>query len=164
MLRIIGIDPGIKTTGYGILQSEQGREQMVSFGTLSPPKGHNLYERLGYLYDGITQIIREYRPSEMAVEEAFFSKNPRTALTLGEARGVVLLAGAHQKIDCFEYSPRKIKMSVVGNGNASKEQVHYMVKSLLSLTDLDGSFDAADALATALCHLNQNLESRGRGG
>lgn len=91
----------------------------------------------------------------MAIEEAFFSKNARTALVLGQARGVVLLAGAHRKLDCFEYSPRKIKLSVVGNGNASKEQVQYMVASILALSETPEEFDITDALAAALCHLNQ---------
>ncbi|MFQ6675448.1 MAG: crossover junction endodeoxyribonuclease RuvC [Fidelibacterota bacterium] len=159
MRRVIGIDPGIKTTGYGILEENGARQEIIACGTLSPPRGQNPYERLAYLYDGITRIIREYRPSEMAIEEAFFSKNARTALTLGQARGVVLLAGAHQKIGCFEYSPRKIKLSVVGNGNASKTQVQYMVRSLLSLKESPDSFDITDALATALCHLNQRQGS-----
>ncbi|MFQ6616367.1 MAG: crossover junction endodeoxyribonuclease RuvC [Fidelibacterota bacterium] len=168
MRRILGIDPGIRTTGYGILQQNDEGEKVIAWGTLSPPRGQNLYQRLVYLYDGITQIILEHRPSEMAIEEAFFSKNARTALTLGQARGVVLLAAAHQNIDCFEYSPRKIKLAVVGNGNASKTQVQYMVKSLLSLGDSSTgtaipsgpkSFDVTDALATALCHINQNRES-----
>lgn len=161
MRRIIGIDPGIKTTGYGILQQDEEGEKIITCGTVSPPRGQTLYRRLAYLYDGISQIIREHGPSEMAIEEAFFSKNARTALTLGQARGVVLLAGAHQEIDCFEYSPRKIKLAVVGNGNASKTQVQYMVKSLLSMKDFPDSFDVTDALATALCHLNQNRELAG---
>lgn len=162
MRRIMGIDPGVKITGYGILQQDRGREEMVTCGTLTPPRNHNLYQRLAYLYDGVTRIIRDFHPSEMAVEEAFFSKNARTALTLGQARGVVLLAGAHHEIDCYEYSPRKIKLAVVGNGNASKTQVQYMVKSLLSLEDSEDSFDVTDALATALCHLNQKREFSGR--
>jgi|TARA_B100000035_G_C20732296_1_gene436016 crossover junction endodeoxyribonuclease RuvC len=156
--KIIGIDPGIEVTGYGIIESDGHDHRAVKFGTVLPPGGKPLYERLSYLYDDLKKIIEENSPNEMAVEEAFFSKNARTALVLGQARGVILLAGAHQDIQCFEYSPRKIKMSVVGNGNASKEQVQYMVKSLLSLPDTPLKLDITDALATALCHLNQPPE------
>ncbi|MFQ6673978.1 MAG: crossover junction endodeoxyribonuclease RuvC [Fidelibacterota bacterium] len=156
MRRVIGIDPGIDTTGYGIVRQDNSRQEALAYGTVSPPRRKTIYERLAFLYDDITRVIQEYRPLEMAVEEAFFSKNARTALILGQARGVVLLAGAHQQLHCFEYSPRKIKMSVVGNGNASKSQVQYMVTSLLSLDEAPQKFDITDALATALCHLNQS--------
>lgn len=155
MKRIIGIDPSISTTGYGIIEKNHSDHKAIAYGTISPPTRQNIYKRLAYLYDGICQIIVKYHPDEMAIEEAFFSKNARTALVLGQARGVILLAAAHQNLDCFEYSPRKIKMSVVGNGNASKEQVQYMVTSLLLLSETPAEFDITDALAAALCHLNQ---------
>jgi crossover junction endodeoxyribonuclease RuvC len=100
-------------------------------------------------------LIREFSPTEIAVEEAFFSKNARTAFVLGQARGMALLAAARHELDCFEYAPKKVKLSVVGNGNASKEQVQFMVKSILSLKQLTEKFDVTDALAVALCHINQ---------
>lgn len=158
MRKVIGIDPGIETTGYGIIESDGHDHRAVTYGTISPPRGKPLYKRLAHLYDDLKKIIEENNPDEMVVEEAFFSKNARTALVLGQARGVILLAGARQDIPCFEYAPRKIKMSVVGNGNASKEQVQYMVKSLLSLTETPSKLDVTDALATALCHLNRPPE------
>ena len=155
MRRVIGIDPGVATTGYGIVEENRSHQKALAYGAIFPPSGKSIYDRLAFLYDNITRIIRKYNPREMAVEEAFFSKNARTALILGQARGVVLLAGTHEKLSCFDYSPRKIKMSVVGNGNASKKQVQYMVTSLLSLEQTPTKFDVTDALATALCHLNQ---------
>ena len=159
MRRVIGIDPGISTTGYGIVEKNCSNQKVVTYGIISPPTRKNLYERLTYFYDGISHIIHQYHPEEMAIEEAFFSKNARTALVLGQARGVILLAAAHRNLVCFEYSPRKIKLSVVGNGNASKEQVQYMVKSMLSLSETPAQFDITDALAVALCHLNQLRDS-----
>lgn len=158
MRRVIGIDPGIETTGYGIIDSNGHDHSAVTFGTISPPRGKPLYERLAYLYGELKEVIGENSPEEMAVEQAFFSKNARTALVLGQARGVILLVGAHQDIHCFEYAPRKIKMAVVGNGNASKEQVQYMVISMLSLQDTPSKLDVTDALATALCHLSRPQE------
>jgi len=155
VIRVIGIDPGIAATGYGIVERNHSFQKAIVYGVLSPPSGINIYKKLAYLYDEICQIIRQYHPEELAIEEAFFSKNARTALVLGQARGVVLLAATHGNLACFEYSPRKIKLSVVGNGNASKEQVQYMVTSLLTLSETPSKFDITDALATALCHLNQ---------
>ena len=155
MKRVIGIDPGLTATGYGIVEKNNTDQKVITYGTLSPSPGKNLYDKLAHIYDGICQIIRQHHPEDMAVEEVFFSKNPRTALVLGQARGVILLAAAHRNLACFEYSPRKIKMSVVGNGNASKEQVKYMVQSLLMMPEAPVKFDVTDALAAALCHLNQ---------
>ncbi|MEE9167461.1 MAG: crossover junction endodeoxyribonuclease RuvC [Candidatus Neomarinimicrobiota bacterium] len=155
MRKVIGIDPGITTTGYGIVEEGESDPEVVTYGTLSPPAKKNTYQRLAHIYDGLYQVIDRFHPQEMAIEEAFFGKNARTAFVLGQARGVALLAATHQDLDCFEYAPRKIKLSVVGNGNASKEQVQYMVKSILSLSDAPKEFDITDALAAALCHLNQ---------
>ncbi|MBC8174754.1 MAG: crossover junction endodeoxyribonuclease RuvC [Candidatus Marinimicrobia bacterium] len=155
MRRVIGIDPGISTTGFGIIEGYDDTLEVVTFGTIVSSAKKPIYDRLSILYDRICQVIQEYQPTEMAVEESFFSKNPRTALVLGQARGVILLAGAHQHIKCFEYTPRKIKMSVVGSGAASKEQVQFMVKSILKLDEHPSSFDITDALATGMCHLNQ---------
>lgn len=155
MTKVMGIDPGIATTGYGIVEKSETSQQAVTYGTISPQSKSSICQRLAYLYEGICRVIGQHHPDEMAVEEAFFSRNARTALVLGQARGVVLLAAAHSDLSCFEYSPRKIKLSVVGNGSASKEQVQYMVRSLLALPETPVGFDITDALAVALCHLNQ---------
>jgi len=155
MIRVLGIDPGINITGYGILDHDGSNQSVVSFGTITPPAREANPERLAHLYAEIVNIIREFSPTDIAVEEAFFSKNARTAFVLGQARGMALLAAARQELKCFEYSPKKVKLSVVGNGKASKEQVQFMVKSILSLEQVPEKFDVTDALAVALCHINQ---------
>ena len=155
MRRIIGVDPGISTTGYGVIESDGDAISMITWGAISPPSKKTIHVRLGVLYDGIKDIIDRYNPTEFAIEEAFYRNNVKTVLVLGQARGVVMLAAAHQGLPCYEYSPRKIKMSVVGNGNASKEQVQYMVASILEMEKTPKKHDVTDALATALCHLHQ---------
>ena len=155
MRRIIGVDPGISTTGYGVIESDGDAISIITWGAISPPPKKTIHVRLGVLYDGIKDIIDRYNPTEFAIEEAFYRNNVKTVLVLGQARGVVMLAAAHQGLPCYEYSPRKIKMSVVGNGNASKEQVQYMVASILEMEKTPKKHDVTDALATALCHLHQ---------
>lgn len=155
MRRIIGIDPGISTTGYGVIDSDGDTINVVTWGAISPPSNEKIHHRLSVLYDGIIDIVERYRPDELAIEEAFYRNNAKTALVLGQARGVAMLAAARRQLACFEYSPRKIKMSVVGNGNASKEQVRYMVASILEMEQVPEKHDITDALATALCHLHQ---------
>lgn len=156
MTRVLGIDPGITTTGYGILEHVKGSQSVITFGTITPPAKKSNPEKLAHLYTEITAIIHEFSPTEIAVEEAFFSKNARTAFVLGQARGMALLAAARLELQCFEYSPKKVKLSVVGNGSASKEQVRFMVKAILSLDQIPEKFDITDALAVALCHINQS--------
>ena len=155
MIRVLGIDPGINITGYGVLDHDGSDQSVVTFGTIIPPRKKSNPARLAHLYAEIANLIREFSPTEIAVEEAFFSKNARTAFVLGQARGMALLAAARHELDCYEYAPKKVKLSVVGNGSASKEQVQYMVKSILSLKQLSEKFDVTDALAVALCHINQ---------
>ncbi len=156
MRRILGIDPGIQSTGFGIIDCEKSKLVPVKFGTVNPPTNKKIADRLSHLYNDIVSIIKSVNPTEMAIEEAFFSKNAKSALVLGQARGVTLLAAAHHKIGSFEYSPRKVKMSVAGNGAASKQQVQYMIKSMLNLSDIDINFDISDALAVAICHINNH--------
>jgi crossover junction endodeoxyribonuclease RuvC len=116
----------------------------------------HLSDRLGYLYDEISLLLDKYKPNMLAVEDTFYSKNFKSAMLLGQARGAIILAGYSSKISCIEFSPKKVKKSVVGNGNASKEQVQYMVKNILQLDQLPSPFDSSDALAIGLCYLNQN--------
>lgn len=154
-MRILGVDPGIHITGYGIIQVKHTSLEVVTTGTISPVHRKKYPQRLAFIYDRITQIIDEFHPDNIAVEDSFYSKNARTALVLGQARGVILLAAAHRELPCYEYPPKKVKMSVVGNGSASKEQVQYMVKAILNYKGEISKFDISDALAVALCHSNQ---------
>jgi len=155
MKRIIGIDPGLTITGYGIIESIEDSTSVITWGAIQPPVKESIHVRLSVLYDGILDIISRYAPTEFAIEEAFYRNNAKTALILGQARGVAMLAAAHSDLPCAEYSPRKIKLSVVGNGNASKEQVQYMVTSILKMERAPDRLDVTDAFATALCHLHQ---------
>lgn len=154
-MRILGIDPGINITGYGIIQEKDSSLEVVTTGAISPAHSKKYPQRLAFIYDRIIQIIDEFQPDNIAVEDSFYGKNARTALVLGQARGVILLASAHRKIPCYEYAPKKVKMSVVGNGSASKEQVQYMVKAILNYKGEISKYDISDALAVALCHSNQ---------
>lgn len=154
-MRVIGLDPGLGTTGYGILDWTAGQITVVDFGVIRPPAKKALSVRLNTLFTEIMALLKKYNPDQLAVEDTFYGKNVKTALLLGQARGVLLLAGEQQKLSCAEYSPRKIKQSAVGNGAATKEQVQFMIKSILKLRELPEPIDASDALAVALCHINQ---------
>ena len=155
-MRVIGVDPGIVVTGFGIIDKKNNNIIAHSYGTVKPPKTMSLSDRLGYLYDEISSLLDKYKPNILAVEDTFYSKNFKSAMLLGQARGSIILAGYCANVSCIEFSPKKIKKSVVGNGNASKEQVQYMVKNILHLDKLPTPLDASDALAIGLCYLNQN--------
>jgi crossover junction endodeoxyribonuclease RuvC len=150
MTRIIGIDPGSRVTGYGIIDQEGQVLRYVASGCIRI-KGEALAERLGMIFTGVQQVIDEYRPGEMAVERVFMNKNADSALKLGQARGAAICAGVTRTVPVNEYAAREIKQAVVGKGGATKEQVQHMVRVLLSL-DKQPPSDAADALAVAICH------------
>ena len=153
---ILGIDPGLINTGYGLIQiTGSNNLQAIDFGTISPDKKEKLSYRLKTIYDDLSLIIKKYSPNILSIEEVFFGKNVKSALLLGHARGVSMLCASNNNIPVFEYSPRKIKQSITGNGNADKSQVKFMVTRELNLKNLDFPDDASDALATALCHNNQ---------
>ena len=152
---IIGIDPGSHVCGYGILQLENNRIVAAGCDVIKIDSTLDLAERLAVIYSEIDQIIDEYKPDIAAVETIFYGKNIKSAFTLGHARGAILLALAQRKIKIVEYSPREVKKSVVGNGNASKEQVEYMVKKILKIDIKPKTQDATDALANALCLFNK---------
>lgn len=153
---ILGIDPGSYNVGYGILQINKRKIIAAGCDTLIVNRKTDLAHRLTEIYKGIDKIISEYKPDIAAVETIFYGKNIKSAFTLGHARGVAMLAIAQHDIQIAEYSPREVKKSVVGNGNASKEQVGYMVQKILKLNNKPKTEDAADALAIALCHFNKN--------
>lgn len=154
---ILGIDPGSRTTGYGLVSFKAGHLDYVASGCIRLTSSC-LSERLNVIFQGITQIIQQYSPDEFAIEEVFMAKNAGSALKLGQARGAAIVAATNSDLSVCEYSARKVKQAVVGMGNAEKTQVQHMVKQILSLEG-DPQEDAADALAIALCHAHtqQNL-------
>lgn len=150
MVRILGIDPGSRITGYGIIDVDGNHHCYVTSGCLKV-SGDALAGRLGQIFSDLTAIINEFRPDTMAVEQVFMHRNPDSALKLGQARGAAICAGVSSELGLHEYSPREIKLAVVGKGNAAKAQVQHMIKVLLNLQG-EPQEDAADALAVALCH------------
>lgn len=150
MIRILGIDPGSRLTGFGIIEVQGSRLQCVTTGCVKI-KGDDLASKLRVIFEGISQLVVEFQPQEVAIENIFMYRNADSALKLGQARGAAISAVSVQSIPVHEYTPTQIKKAVVGKGNASKEQVQHMVKALLSLNRTPQS-DAADALAAALCH------------
>jgi crossover junction endodeoxyribonuclease RuvC len=153
-MRVLGIDPGTATTGYGVVEEAQGKLQAVTFGVIRTPAKQPLPVRLQSIYHGVQELVAEWKPARAAVEELFFSSNVRTAMSVGQARGVTLLALADASLSIAEYTPLTIKQAVTGYGNADKAQIQEMVRLLLGLDKVPRPDDAADALAVAICHLN----------
>lgn len=151
---IMGIDPGLAIVGYSLIKKEGNRFSVLDYGVVRTPSSDDNITRLKKIYISLTDIIKEYKPDEMAVEELFFNKNVKTAIRVGQARGVILLAGAQADILVAEYTPLQVKQAVVGYGRAAKQQVQEMVKALLNLKAVPRPDDAADALAVAICHGN----------
>jgi crossover junction endodeoxyribonuclease RuvC len=156
MAIVLGIDPGSRITGYGLIESSSGKLKYVASGRIKVPEKKDLAERLGLIYDGISEIVHKYNPTEFAVEKIFVSKSAPSALKLGQARGAAIIAGSRQGAILSEYEARKIKQAVVGTGAATKKQVQLMVKSLLALSELPKE-DAADALGIAICHIHTHF-------
>lgn len=154
--RVIGVDPGLITTGFGILDHQRTQARLVAYGTINAPPKAALADRLEYLNSHMLEILEKFEPHYMSIEDIFYCKNVKSAMLLGQAKGVLLLAAASKGIPCVEYAPRKVKQSVVGNGAADKKQVQYMVKAILKMDKAPMPLDASDALAVALCHINQN--------
>lgn len=166
-MRLIGLDPGLRTTGWGVIEVEGNRLSFIGEGIIETNAKLSLAQRLGELFNGVSGVIRKYNPVEAAVEETFVNANPASTLKLGQARGVVLLAPAMAGLVVAEYSPNMVKKSVVGSGHAAKEQVQMMVKTLLPKATFTNA-DAADALAIAICHAhlsqtNANIIKASRG-
>lgn len=150
-IRIIGIDPGLRRCGWGVIEASGNRLSFVAAGTLTPPVDDALPRRLVHLYEGLSDLIRAYRPDEAAVEETFVSAGARSALQLGQARGVALMTPSSMGLAVGEYAANLVKKSVVGSGHADKVQIQAMVRLLLPSASFKGA-DAADALAIAICH------------
>jgi crossover junction endodeoxyribonuclease RuvC len=150
MIRILGIDPGSRLTGYGLIDAEGGHSRYVASGCLQVG-GDSLSDKLGLIFRELSELMSEYRPQHFAIESVFMHRNAGSALKLGQARGAAICAAVMQELPVAEYAPREIKLSVVGRGGADKQQVQHMVRVLLNLSDVPQA-DAADALAVALCH------------
>ena len=153
-MRIFGIDPGSARTGYGCVQTEGSRHRLVAFGSIAAPAGSSFPHKLQVIHRGLVVLIAEHRPDCIAIEDVFHARNVRSALKLGHARGVALLAAMEAGVPIAEYSPAEIKMAVVGYGRAEKRQMQHMVQMLLGLAEAPSPHDAADALAVAICHLH----------
>jgi len=155
MALVLGIDPGTATTGYGLVRDrEDGSLEMIAFGTIQTPAGMPAHQRLLQLFHQLNELILLHRPDACAVEKLFFQSNVKTALAVGQARGVVMLAIAEAGLAVQEYTPNEVKQAVAGYGSADKKQVQEMVRALLGLSDIPRPDDAADALAVAICHLH----------
>ena len=152
---ILGIDPGLIQTGFGVINISNNKSDLIDYGIIKPSVKDNLANRLFTIFNDISKIINDYDPQIFAIEDIFYGKNVKSAMRLGQARGASMVAAASKKIPIYEYSARKVKQSITGNGNAHKHQVQFMVKAKLQMDYLPEPLDAADALAVALCHHHQ---------
>lgn len=149
---ILGLDPGTATTGYGVIRVLGNRFQMLEYGIISTPAKNPMEKRLEMIYDNLQELLQKWQPDQAAVEELFFNQNITTAITVGQARGVLLLCCAQNNVPLAEYTPLQVKQALVGYGRADKKQIQQMVKMFLNLADIPKPDDAADALAIAICH------------
>ena len=159
---ILGIDPGTTIMGYGLIHIKGNKMEMITMGVLHLSKLNSHADKLKRIFERTLTLIDEYKADEMALEAPFFGKNVQSMLKLGRAQGVAMAAGLYSDIPIFEYAPKKIKMSITGQGTASKEQVAAMLKSLLKINEMPKHLDASDGLAAAVCHYFQNGKISGR--
>ncbi len=153
---VLGIDPGIAILGYGIIEYKGNKFKVIDYGAVTTPSNMEVSQRLERIYKGVDILIKKYNVEDVAIEELFFNKNVKTAITVAQARGVAILACAHNNINPYEYTPLQVKQGVVGYGRADKVQVQNMVKSLLNLSEIPKPDDVADALAIGMCHCHSN--------
>jgi len=153
-MRVIGIDPGSRITGYGVIKFDGGEMVALDYGHVKPPPSYPLSKRFTIIYDALEKIIQRFAPEHMAIESPFFCKNVSSAFKLSEVRGVILLAGSKAGLEIYEYSPRKVKQAVVGRGAAAKRQIGTMVSQILAIEQDALSEDSSDALAVAICHVH----------
>jgi crossover junction endodeoxyribonuclease RuvC len=151
---VLGIDPGVANTGYGVVAQYKGRLVALDGGVIETPPGHDAARRLAAIHEGVAKLMDDYRPDALAVEDLYFGANARSAFAVGQARGVVLLAAGQRGIPAASYTPQQVKGAVCGSGRADKDQVQRMVQALLTLQALPRPDHAADALAVAICHAN----------
>jgi crossover junction endodeoxyribonuclease RuvC len=151
---VLGIDPGVANTGYGVVAQQRGRLFALDGGVVETAAGLETTRRLARIHAKVGELIDEYHPDAVALEDVYFGQNVRSAFAVGQARGVVMLAAGQRNVPCASYTPQQVKGAVCGNGRAAKDQVQRMVQTLLSLTELPRPDHAADALAIAICHTN----------
>lgn len=149
---ILGLDPGTAITGYGLIQAQGNRIRGICYGVIRTPADQAMSKRLLTIFDEVGEIMDRFRPDQVAVEEVFFGRNVSTAITVGQARGILLLQAERRGLPLGEYTPMQVKQALVGTGAADKAQVQYMVQNYLQLDDIPRPDDAADALAIAICH------------
>lgn len=155
-MRILGIDPGYATTGFGLIISDRGQQKLLQYGTITTPKELSFPDRLRILYDDTVRLLEVTRPEAVAVEELFWGHNITTGIGVSHGRGVILLAISKAEIPLFEYTPMQVKQAVVGYGKAEKRQVMDMTRRILNMKQVARPDDAADAIAIALCHARSN--------
>ena len=153
-MRVLGIDPGSSVTGYGIVDELNGSISAVTWGTIRTSNRLPFPKRLKTIHDGLTEIIKKYSPDVASIENLFFAENAKSALKLGQVRGAAILSAANQSVEVAEYTPLEIKQAISGYGRADKGQIQNMVSILLNLNEIPKPFDASDALAIAICHIN----------
>jgi crossover junction endodeoxyribonuclease RuvC len=152
-MKVLGIDPGTITMGYGVIESRDNETSLINYGALNPRKRSPIGERLAFLYQNLIKIISQYQPDEVAIEQPFFAKNAKSAFAIGRAQAVAILAAAVSNVPCYEYTPAEIKQRVANYGASDKGQIQQMVMLQLQMDEIPDPVDAADALAVALCHV-----------
>lgn len=156
-MRVLGIDPSIRSTGFGIIEYSENSYTVISYGVIKPSSHLHFHHKINTIRNGVEELISNYTPEEVAIENPFYAQNIKTAITLGQVRGATLVAVASHDCSLHEYSPLEIKKAVTGYGHADKNQVKIMIKTLLNIEDEKIETDASDALATAYCHLSSRL-------
>ena len=152
---ILGVDPGIVKTGYGLISINNNTITLIDYGVISPNSKDTIPSRLLSIYSDVEELINNFKPNVFSIEDVFYSKNFKSAMLLGQARAVAILCAEKYSIPIFEYSAKKVKQSLTGNGNANKQQVQFMVKANLNMRQMPEPIDASDALAVAICHYHQ---------
>jgi crossover junction endodeoxyribonuclease RuvC len=158
---VMGIDPGVANTGFGAVRVDGGKLKPLDGGVIEAPPGEPIENRLARIHDGLVELLARHEPIAVALEDVYFGRNVRSAIAVGQARGVVLLTAAQAGVSCFDYTPQAVKMSVCGSGAATKDQVQRMVALLLGLEQPPRSDHAADALAVAICHASHAASALG---
>lgn len=156
-MRVLGIDPSVQSTGFGIIEYAKNSYSVLAYGAIKPPQRLPFPDKINLIRNRLEEVIRRHKPEEVAIENPFYAQNVKTAITLGQVRGAVLVAVASQKCPLHEYSALEIKKAVTGYGRADKNQVKTLIKTLLNLQDAELGTDASDALAAAFCHINTRM-------
>ena len=152
---VLGIDPGLRKTGFGILSISNDKPELIDYGIIEPNKDEKISKRLFTIYNDINQLVEMFCPNVFSIEDIFYGRNVKSALLLGQARGIAMLCAAKHDIPVFEYSAKKVKQAITGNGNADKTQLQYMIKQIFKLKQVPTPLDASDAIGIALCYIYQ---------